>query len=92
MAELSLLYIEEHYKFYQSVDNRGKSVREPLINASKDKEWFVPCKHNFFHSLKLIDDNGKLFIYGAPWCGYFESLNNAEVVEVLPVYKRVEFN
>lgn len=58
------------------------------IADEKSKKAFEKAGHSFYngldfqvgtHSLKLQLDNGKFVQFGAPWCGYFETLISVEI-------------
>ena len=79
IAEENLKRIEEHYSFYEELYNHESKSKKQIIEENKDKIWFVR-KYEFCLNLKA--DDGKEFQYSASkWCGYFESLNWAEIVE-----------
>jgi len=80
IAKENLQRIKEHYLWYEN-KNRQSYRKEKNI----DKPKFIPnegeCKkHDFCLPIKI--DNGSEFVYSASlWCGYFEELYGAEIVE-----------
>lgn len=74
-AEEALNRIEEHYHWYEDVHNsyrlHPKRVEEPA--------WHKGIKYDF--TLVIPNDDGEPYQFIAPWCGYFESLHSAEIVE-----------
>lgn len=84
VAKANLNRIKEHYEFYCVVHSNGYRIR--MTNAEKDKVLAAARKKDWFAKdydfcLILKTDNGKDWQFNAPWCGYFERLNEAEIVE-----------
>jgi hypothetical protein len=62
--------------------------RTDLQNFFSDKQrWYAGDATDYEYSLKLITDDGIEYQQSAFWCGYFESLVSAEVVQNLPKIK-----
>lgn len=82
LAKKALKDIKEHYEFYREARgyrNYFKSQEEINNNSelAKLKSWFV----NTEGCLKLLIDEGKYYQFHAPWCGYFESLISAKIID-----------
>lgn len=86
IAVENLNRIKEHYQFYLS-ENNYHFNNEKLDFNPKEKDWYVEQNPEF--RIILYTDEGKPVQIKAPWCGYFETLNFAEIVMKLP---RVTFN
>ena len=96
VAKKNLQRIGEHYTQYKSLDSyftKNKTAAE-IFDDNKDKDWFVKkyekirnsdeeqiSVYEAKHLIILYSDEGNQFQIYAPWCGYFESLNFAEIVE-----------
>lgn len=87
----NLQFIKEHYKQYKELNgwNRVKTS-EQIFKENKDKEWFVSQKRKNGESyieescIKFkADDEIFMQIY-CFWCGYFESLQSAEIIIDVP--------
>lgn len=83
IAKENLKRIQEHYKWYKYIEESGKIY----FNKSRNKtipqpEWW-DCKngdtHYQHHKINLVTDNRKEIQMWCPWCGYFESLIEAEI-------------
>lgn len=61
-------YVAIHISQKELVEKAGKIV-DTRIDLS------TACE-----SLKLYTDNGTIFQFNPPWCGYFESLEEAEII------------
>lgn len=81
IAKENLQYIKEHYDFYKFLKNPFHSKKETkkIIDNAKTKFWYVE-KHNEF-CLKFKTNNGTPCQIYAPWLGYFETLNEVEIIE-----------
>lgn len=82
IAKKNLQRIKEHYEYY-CYDERNydsKSERRKKENQFAKKDWYVKgYQGQVSGSLKLEVDSGTFFQISAPWCGYFESLNEVEI-------------
>jgi hypothetical protein len=86
IAEENLKRIKEHYEFYCKLHSRSfdcdyrdyQIKRDEILLAAIDKPWFSNDDY-YEHSLNLLTDAGNIYKYSAQWCGYFESLNWAEI-------------
>lgn len=83
--------IKEHYEYYELCTgyNFGKSEKEVgrLIKEYENKEWYAGHANDCVYSLKLLLDDGTEYTVSAyQWCGYFESLVGAEIVQELPKF------
>jgi hypothetical protein len=77
-AEANLRRINEHYSYYRAV-NAYRSQKAAEVSATYAQQvWFVK---NHDMCLILQTDKGKPFQFNAPWCGFFERLLYAHVVE-----------
>jgi hypothetical protein len=74
IAKENLKRIEEHYKWYSSKN----SWRNQKVEDVSDRDWFVK-EYDF--CLVLKTDEGNDWQISAPWCGYFESLNYATIIQ-----------
>ena len=84
VAKANLTRIKEHYEFYLAVDKPYRLNKKELAaikEVASKKDWFVKDKHEMNLRLTLFTDDGNPCQIHAPWCGYFESLNEAEIVE-----------
>lgn len=92
IAEENLQRIKEHYSFYllnnYYFNKCSKSEIKKKHKEAKSKDWYVK---EYEFCLKLQTDNGNFVQFSAPWCGYFESLNWAEIKSTKKKLKRVEF-
>ena len=82
IAKKNLQRIKEHYEYYCYGDRNhdSKSERRKKENQFAKKDWYVKGSADYASgSLKLQVDSGAFFQISAPWCGYFESLNEVEI-------------
>lgn len=86
VAKENLQAIKEHYKMYNEIEgpswNASKRSREDALDQYKNNWWF-PENDNSFHThnlMKLKTDSGKTMQQWNFWCGYFETLHEAEIV------------
>ena len=81
-AKENLKRIKEHYLW--SMKKSGFDYRtnfKELEAFGKKQRWY--CKKYPEVCIMLIDDNNKEFqASSGTWCGYFESLNWAKIIEV----------
>jgi hypothetical protein len=73
VAKQNLQRIKEHYQWY----SRKKGWRNEKVEDPTDKDWYSQ-KYDFCIILKT--DDGNDWQISAPWCGYFESLNEARII------------
>lgn len=80
VAKENLQRIKEHYEYYRQINDYYPRMSLKEIESFKKecakKDWFVK---RWESCLKLKADNGIDFQISAPWCGYFERLNEAEI-------------
>jgi len=82
VAKDNLRRIKEHYLFYQEIRGYSNKFRKPeeILKEAQSKDW-AQIKtgniKNYNFCLVLKSDSGEPFQLCAPWCGYFESLNEA---------------
>jgi len=101
VAKANLQRINEHYQYYQKLD---KSLSDKELNKILEelshKDWAVveinvPSKEIDIGTIKyqliLYTDEGKPYRFPPAWCGYFESLNYAEII-TKDVTTRIEFD
>lgn len=84
VAKANLTRIKEHYEFYLAADKPYLLNKKELAaakEAASKKDWFVNDKYEMNLCLTLFTDDGAPCQIHAPWCGYFERLNEAEIVE-----------
>lgn len=78
----NLQRIRDHYLFYNAQESAyiQDEKNRVLIEEAPSKPWFN--KEDSF-TLFLKQDNGDKLLIHAPWCGYFETLYEAEIIEEL---------
>ncbi len=86
-AKKSLKAINEHYKLYMLFNkewNADKKQLEKELNAAKNKDWFYKDKNVEYWQVQigLTQDDGTIKFISPFWCGYFESLWGAEILNV----------
>jgi len=85
VVKQNLQRIKDHYSQYKECRHRSyfkPKTREEIFESNKDKDWFVN-ETGYSESencIILYTDDGKPWQFWAPWCGYFETLNYAEIV------------
>lgn len=72
-AQMALVYIKEHYKAYQ----KANGYTREHIDVSREP-WFD--KDGWQYRL-LVPDGDEMVCISPFWCGYFEALNGASIVE-----------
>ena len=84
-AKQALKDIKEHHEFYMFMKQTyeaSKSQQEKYQRKARRKPWH--CGENKdqyeFYGLMLENDEGERVHESAFWCGYFESLNGAEII------------
>lgn len=75
VAKANLNRIKEHYEWYQS---KKSSLKDEIDPTGKD--WYSGKRWD--HVLYLYTDDGTKCQISAPWVGWFETLNEAEIVIV----------
>ena len=95
IAKKNLQAIREHYKLYEKFESHyprlTEEQRKEEVDKVKHNDWYAG-KQNFnpkswddcfyaTHCIKLQADNGGFMQISCPWCGYFETLHGAEIVE-----------
>lgn len=88
VAKDNLRRIKEHYLLYQELEGcyvgyKARKYKE-ILEEMATKDWAVLKKNGEYEykaCLILKADGGKPFQIYAPWCGYFESLNEAWIEE-----------
>lgn len=94
-ARDALLAIKEHYELYNKLNAFWPSPTpqevKRLVNEAKKKLWFVDngLEPRFCFDLKLKTDDGEDYQFHAFWCGYFERLHYAEIIDGR---NRIEFD
>jgi len=85
LAKENLRRLKEHYEYYQAKNDRGsywdkeaEKKSQIIIDAAKQKPWFVP-KYSEFSVILLLDNNVNYQI-SVPYCGYFEELISLEII------------
>jgi len=79
-CKASLKAIEEHYTFYMLLRkeyNMSKKQLEEALAKAEKQPWFTK---NWENQLFIVDDKMERMPTSAFWCGYFESLWDAEIV------------
>ena len=78
----NMIAIKEHYEAYRT-DNDRFYRDENYKPDFKTKWWYK--KLDYFKEndvpfgLNLLKDDGEMFYYKCPWCGYFERLEEIEM-------------
>lgn len=92
VAKNNLKRIQEHWKYYKAKNTASSSysktwVKDELKIVStiekEEPDWLVkPDQKNSYnyHSIILYTDNGKPWQFWCPWCGYFEGLYGAKII------------
>ena len=77
----NMIAIKEHYEAYRK--SCGYYSGEKDNEDYKSKWWYMKPKYymesEFPCGLNLSLDDGSLFYYHCPWCGYFASLLEVEM-------------
>jgi len=76
-AKDALKRIKEHYLWYQHNNRYYYVPSSPFPPV--EPTWHAGQEYDFTVILKL--DNGNDVQFSAPWCGYFETLESAEIIE-----------
>lgn len=100
IAKENLQRIKEHYEYYRLMNKDYRytpNIGDQESNYYKPKKFFDEAKKLASNqrwydkknkltdtSLVLELDNGTTYTYHTFWCGYFESLNSAEIVLEMP--------
>lgn len=95
IAKENLQRIKEHYHYYRDTNKdyslcpdgakefgryKSKKYFEDLKNIAKQRPWYDKGieRYDFCIVLKLDDESE--YRYHTFWCGYFESLESAEII------------
>jgi len=85
VAKANLGRIKAHYEYYRMMhgygyDNARKSNvdKQKAIAKATEQDWYTK---DYDFCLILKTDAGADWQISAPWCGYFERLNEVEIVE-----------
>lgn len=89
VAKANLRRISEHYKCYR-IDNSYGGIKgweyenltpeQKLIYQNREKQdWYVNTGE-YSYSIRLKTDEGKDFQISPFWVGYFETLNEIEII------------
>jgi len=83
----NLKRIHEHYKYYcEKTDSfsryskRSKQDQKDWEQKKSKEKWFFP---NHVFSMNLLMESGEELPYSNFWCGFFESLTSAEIIETI---------
>lgn len=82
----NLAYIQDHYNLYMLYHkdwNADKKQLKQALEESSKEPWFAGegKKYNYWeHRINLKCDDGSFKIISTFWCGYFESLWDAEII------------
>lgn len=93
VAKDNLKRIQEHWRYYKSKErirdsySQTQVVNELEIVSTVEKEqpdWYVKPEGDYkshnHHCIILYTDNGKPWQIWCPWCGYFEGLYGAKII------------
>lgn len=82
IAKENLKRIEEHYTYYRKINTGYHKDYNKIIKSMSNERWGVKDNINVENCIMLLADNGVEYRIWCPWCGYFESLNYAEIEEI----------
>lgn len=92
VAKANLQRIKEHYEMVLAISSasweirtgKRNDTRKDITNKYQNKDWFVNDKDYTMREncIILYADNGNLWRFWCPWCGYFERLHSAEIIHV----------
>ena len=78
----NMVAIKEHYEAYRA-DNDRFYRDENYKPDFKTKWWYKKLDHlkedDVPAGLNLLKDDGTMFYYHCPWCGYFAHLDEIEM-------------
>jgi hypothetical protein len=75
-AKDALKRINQHYKWYQG-------QRYSYMEKTPKPKWLkISGQYMSDECINLKMDNGKEIQFWCPWCGYFESLYGAEIIQI----------
>lgn len=77
-AKENLLRIKEHYEYYEANNNAFLTKKKDLIKNAPTKSWFYKP---YDGCLILLNNDGHEEVFSPQWCGYFETLYEAEIIE-----------
>lgn len=81
VAQANLIRIKDHYDWFES---KKSSFADKIDPSGKD--WY---NEKYSICINLYTDNGTKCEIRAPWCGYFENLNE---IEIIIVGDKITFN
>ena len=74
----NLKRIKEHYTAYLAIEKSYSNKQIKNWDSYKNERWY--CKQYPAFSITLLkDDETDFTVSSGLWCGYFESLNSAEI-------------
>lgn len=86
-AQDAIRRIREHYQYYRAINGyHSYSEASEILKAieeARKADWFAATLHDERgeYTLKVKTDEDKDYQFRAPWCGYFETLYGAEIIE-----------
>jgi len=93
LARKALLALKEHYELYSDLDRYGHNQKtdQDIYNIVKTKywykkadktnnKWYTPVRDWYNYCAVEMDDGSFRRIPTNMWCGYFETLYTAELV------------
>lgn len=80
-AQAALNRIQEHWTWYNATHKDRWGEAEKVERP----KWHAEGKL-YEGSLKIDMDNGTPVLFLAPWCGYFERLYGASIIQDLPSF------
>lgn len=75
-AKAALQRIREHWDWYEYIDKRRGWHRDNELEVA-EPEWHKSIIGKEYIALEL--DDGSVFNFWPPWCGYFERLYGARI-------------
>lgn len=100
LAREALRIIKEHYDLYTEYSGYGGRSNEKIFEEVKKKDWYRPDDNDYWGSkqdmwycqCKVKADNGEYVkIPTDIWCGYFEHLQEAKIVNLQNDEDRIAF-
>ena len=77
----NMIAIKEHYEAFRAAND--SFYRDEYKEDFKTKWWYKKNEYerddDVPYGLNLMKDDGTLFYYHCPWCGYFEHLEEIEM-------------
>ena len=89
LARKALVTIKEHYEYYEKLNGYNRTTNKQLYRELKKHKWFkqsnkYPNDESMwgYRCAVELDDGSWIDLDVGVWCGYFEQLHNASIVNV----------